>query len=168
VVSRRLARAGVVGVTERLIAALVPPRLERGAGRHLLANRTTRVDVADLLPPPRSGELVYGMGRIDRWGVVSNRATIAALGWTGGDRIQIALVGGSVVAHRDPAGVFTMGPKPYLVLPAAVRHRSGLRARDHVLVAADPHHDVLVVHPLSALDAMVTAYHASLTTAGER
>lgn len=67
--------------------------------------------------------------------------------------------------HRDPAGVFEMGPMPYLVLPAAVRHRSGLRARDHVLVAADPNHDMLVVHPLTALDAMVTACHASLATA---
>lgn len=49
----------------------------------------------------------------------------------------------------------------------AVRHRSGLRARDHVLVAADPHHDVLGVHPIAALDSMITAYHASLTTGGD-
>jgi hypothetical protein len=104
---------------------LVPPRLQRGAGRQLLASRNARIEVADLLPASRAGSLVYGMGRIDTWGVVSNRATIDALGWTAGDRIQIALVGGSVVAHRDPAGVFEMGPKPYLVLPAAVRHRSG-------------------------------------------
>jgi len=152
-------------VAEHKIAPLVPPRLQRGAGRQLLANRNARIEVADLLPPPRAGALVYGMGRIDTWGVVSNRTTIDALGWTAGDRIQIALVGGSVVAHRDPAGVFQMGPKPYLVLPATVRHRSGLHPRDHVLVAADPNHDVLVVHPLTALDAMVTAYHATLATA---
>lgn len=130
----------------------------------MLSNRSARIEVAELLAPPRRGTLVYGMGKIDTWGVVSNRATIDALGWTRGDRIQIALVGGSVVAHRDPDGVFTIGTRPYFVLPAAVRRRSGLRARDHVLVAADPHHDVLVVHPLTALDAMVTAYHATLTT----
>ena len=100
-------------------------------------------------------------GKIDTWGVVSNRATIDALRWTAGDRIQIALVGGSVVAQCDPAGVFEMGPKPYFVLPAAVRHRSGLHARDHVLMAADPNHDVLVLHPLTALDATVSAYHRS-------
>ncbi len=57
---------------------------------------------------------------------MSNRATVDALGWTAGDRLHIALVGGSVVAHRDAAGAFAMGPKPYLVLPAAVRYRAGV------------------------------------------
>jgi hypothetical protein len=107
------------------------------------------------------------MGKIDAWGVVSNRDTIQALGWTPDDRLHIALVGGSVVAHRDPAGAFAMGPRPYLVLPAAVRHRSGVRPGERVLVAADPHHDVLVIHPLAALDTMIATYHASLTTGGD-
>jgi hypothetical protein len=107
------------------------------------------------------------MSKIDTWGVVSNRDTIQALGWTPGDHLQIALVGRSVVVHRDPAGAFAMGPKPYLVLPAMVRHRSGVRPGERVLVAADPHHDVLVVHPLAALDVMITTYHAALTTGGD-
>lgn len=36
-----------------------------------------------------------------------------------------------------------------------------IASRGHVLVAADPNHDVLVVHPITELDAMVTAHHAS-------
>jgi bifunctional DNA-binding transcriptional regulator/antitoxin component of YhaV-PrlF toxin-antitoxin module len=107
------------------------------------------------------------MGKIDTWGVVSNRDTIQALGWAPSDRLQIAVVDGSVVAHRDTDGVFAMGPKPYLILPAAVRHRSGVRPGERVLVAADPHHDVLVIHPLTALDTMITTYHTSLTTGGD-
>lgn len=106
------------------------------------------------------------MGHLDADGRLSNRSTIDALGWTTGHCLNTALVGGSVVVHRDPSGVFTMGTKPYLVLPAALRRRDGLGARDLVLVAADPHHDVLVVHPLTALDTMITNYHASLTTVG--
>jgi hypothetical protein len=43
-----------------------------------------------------------------------------------------------------------------------VRHRAGLRPGEQVLMAADRNHDVLVVHPLAALDAMVVAYHATL------
>jgi len=43
-----------------------------------------------------------------------------------------------------------------------VRRRCGLRPGEQVLVAADPNHDVLVVHPLAALDAMVIAFHAAL------
>jgi hypothetical protein len=46
------------------------------------------------------------MGRLDGDGRLSNRSTIDALGWTAGDYLSIALVGGSVVAHCDPAGAF--------------------------------------------------------------
>jgi hypothetical protein len=154
----------VVGVAERKIAPLIPPRRPGGSGRQPLANRMARLEVVDLLARPRSGSLVYGMGKIDQWGLISNRTTIDALGWTAGDHLHIALVGGSVVAHRDPAGAFDMGAKPYLILPAPVRHRSGLDGGELVLLAADPNHDVLVVHPLAALDEMITGYHASLTT----
>jgi hypothetical protein len=54
--------------------------------------------VAELLASPRAGSLVYDMGKTDTWGVVTNRETIKALGWAPGDRLQIALVGGSVMA----------------------------------------------------------------------
>jgi hypothetical protein len=154
-------------VAERTIAPLVPPRLSVSAGGQLLATRGGQLPVAELLSSPRVGSLVYGMGKIDTWGVVSNRDTVQALGWAPGDRLQIALVGRSVVVHRDPAGVFAIGPKPYLVLPATVRHRSGVCPGERVLLAADPHHDVLVVHPLAALDTMITLYHTSLTTGGD-
>jgi hypothetical protein len=154
----------VVGVAERKIAPLVPPRLTRGTGRLRLASRNAQLDVVDLLSRPRAGSLVYGMGKVDERGAVSNRAAVDALGWSTDDHLHIALVGGSVVAHHDEAGAFAMGPKPYLVLPAAVRYRAGMHARDLVLVVADPNHDVLVVHPLAALDTMITTYHASLTT----
>lgn len=153
-------------MAERKIAPLVPPRLTRGTGRQRLASRNAQLDVVDLLSRPRAGSLVYGMGKVDERGAVSNRAAVDALGWSAGDHLHVALVGGSVVAHRDKAGAFAMGPKPYLVLPAAVRYRAGVRARDLVLVVADPNHDVLVVHPLTALDTMITTYHASLTTVG--
>ena len=154
-------------MTERKIAPLVPPTLARGSGRRLLAGRSTQLQVGELLERPRAGTLIYGMGRLDADGRLSNRSTIDALGWTAGDCLSIALVGVSVVVHRDPSGVFAMGSKPYLVLPAALRRRSGLGAGDLVLVAADPNHDVLVVHPLAALDTMVTTYHATLTTAAD-
>jgi hypothetical protein len=156
----------VVAVADRKITPLIPPKLTRGTGRQRLASRNVDLDVVDLLAPPRTGSLVYGMGKIDTWGTVSNRSTIDALGWTSGDRLHIALVGGSVVAHRDETGAFAMGTKPYFVIPAAVRHRSGLHCRDLVLMAADPKHDVLVLHPIAALDTMITTYHASLTTVG--
>jgi hypothetical protein len=82
--------------------------------------------------------MVYGMGKVDERGAVSNRATVDALGWSPGDHLHVALVSGSIVAHRDETGAFAMGPKRYLLLPAAVCYRTGMCARDLVLVVADP------------------------------
>ena len=151
----------MVAVVERRVAALVPPRLSAVCGPRS-ACRLSPLPLAELLPLLRAGSLRYGLARVDASGVVSNRSTIRALGWRCGDQLQVSVVAGSVVVHRDPGGVFRMPAKPYLVLPSAVRHRCGLRAGEQVLVAADPHHDVLVVHPLAALDAMVLAFHAAL------
>lgn len=147
---------------ERRIASLVPPRLSASPGGPGTPLRRSSLPVAALLPLPRTGPLWYGMARVDASGRVSNRSTIQALDWRCGDRLQVTLVGGSVLVHRDPGGAFVMPSKPYVVLPAAVRHRSGVRSGEQVLLAADPAHDVLVVHPLAALDSMLVAYHSVL------
>ena len=152
---------------DRVIAALVPPRLALSPTARLAQVGRGRLPLVELLALPRAGALRYGMARVDSEGRVSNGATITALGWVRGDRLHISLIAESVVVHRDPSGAFTMGGKPYLVLPAAVRRRSGVRTGDQVLVAADPNHDVLVVHPLSVLDSMITDYHSSLMEGGE-
>jgi hypothetical protein len=150
------------------IAALVLPRLSASVAGRRSPVRGAPLPVADLLGLPRTGSLRYGMARGDADGRVSNRATIAVLGWCCGDRLHITLLAGSVVVHRHPSGVFTMPTKPdVVVLPAPVRKRSGMRAGEQVLIAADPNHDVMVVHPLSALDSMITAYHASLVDGGD-
>jgi hypothetical protein len=41
-----------------------------------------------------------------------------------------------MIARRDPGGMVTVPARPYIVIPAALRRRSGLRAGDHVLLAA--------------------------------
>ena len=42
-----------------------------------------------LASPPGRPEVVYGFGRIDASGRVADRATIAALGWRGGNRLTV-------------------------------------------------------------------------------
>lgn len=148
-------------MTDRKITALIPPRLSGPVADRLGAGRG-RLPLVELPALPRSGSLRYGMGRVDADGRVSNGSTIAALGWGEGDRLHMALVGESVVVHRDPTGAFRLGRKPM-----AVRRRNGMGAGQQVLLAADPNHDVLVVHPESALDTVITTYHASLTTGGD-
>ena len=41
-----------------------------------------------------------------------------------------------MTARRDPGGMVTVPARPYIVIPAALRRRCGLRAGDHVLLAA--------------------------------
>ena len=48
-----------------------------------------------------------------------------------------------MVARRDPDGMVTVPARPYVVIPAALRRRCGLRAGDHVLLAASPGQDTL-------------------------
>jgi hypothetical protein len=45
--------------------------------------------------------MVYGFGRIDASGQVADRATIAALGWRGGDRLTLTTDAGVMIARRD-------------------------------------------------------------------
>jgi hypothetical protein len=79
--------------------------------------RTGPLPLAQLVLPRAGSSLRYGLARVDSAGVVSNRDTIVALGWQAGDRLQVVLIGGSVV-HRDPTGAFAMAAKPYVLLPA--------------------------------------------------
>ncbi len=88
--------------------------------------------------PPVRPDVVYGFGRIDASGRVADRVTIAALGWRGGDRLTLTADAGVMIARRDPGGMVTVSSRPYVVIPAALRRRCGLRAGDHVLLAALP------------------------------
>lgn len=153
-------------MTERTIAALIPPRLTGPLANRIGTASLGRLPLVELPPLPQSSPLCYGMGRIDSEGRVSNASIITTLGWTEGDRLHMALLDHSVIVHRQASGAFRLGRKPYLALPATVRRRNGLSAGQQVLLAADPNHDVLVVHPQAALDSMITAYHASLSTRG--
>jgi AbrB family looped-hinge helix DNA binding protein len=48
-------------------------------------------------------------------------------------------------ARRDPGGMVTVPARPYIVIPAALRHRCGLGAGDHVLLAAVPGQNIYVI-----------------------
>ena len=120
-----------------------------------------------LASPLGRPEVVYGFGRIDASGRVADRATIAALGWRGGDRLTLTGEAGVMVAHRDPGGMVTAPARPYVVIPAALRSRCGLRAGDHVLLAASPGEDKLTAYSFAVVDQAMRA-HASVPGEGRR
>ena len=72
-----------------------------------------------------------------------------------------------MTARRDPGGMVTVPSRPYIVIPAALRRRCGLRAGDHVLLAASPGQDILVAYSFSVVDQAMRA-HAAVPGEGRR
>lgn len=111
------------------------------------------------------GQRRFSTALLDASGRIQDRGVVTALGWRPGDRLLITRIGSSVVICRRGDGVFRMASKPYVVLPAAVRHGCGVLAGSRVLLVADLAQDVLVVHPEHVVHAMLRDFHTAL--AGE-
>jgi AbrB family looped-hinge helix DNA binding protein len=116
--------------------------------------------------PSVPGDVVYGFGRIDASGRVADRAITSALGWAPGDRLALAAKAGVVIARRDPSGMVTVPARPYVVIPAALRRRCGLRPGDRVLLAMFPDEDMLAAYSFAVVDQALRA-HAPVRRAGE-
>ena len=105
--------------------------------------------------PVRSG---CGFGQIDASGRVADRVTVTALGWRPGDRLILTVAAGVVLARRDPGGPVTMPTRPYVAIPAALRHRCGLEPGDRVLLAAFPGQDALAVYSFAVVGQALSAH----------
>ena len=112
--------------------------------------------------------MVYGIGRIDASGRAADRAVTSALGWRGGDRLTLTAGAGMVVARRDPGGMVTVPARPYIVIPAALRRRCGLRTGDRVLLAALPGEDRLAAYSFAVVDEAIRAHSALAFAEGGR
>ena len=136
-------------MTAPLIAPLIPPRARPGAREHGKAASARRLPMATAPQVPAVPDDVrYGFGRMDSSGRVADRAMISVLGWQTGDRLTLTAAAGVIIARRDPGGLVTMPAKPYLVIPAALRHRCGLLPGDRVLLAVFPAQDALAAYSL--------------------
>jgi len=155
-------------MTTPLIAPLIPPRARPGGREHARPAIARRLPVAAAPEVPVvPDDVVYGFGRMDESGRVADRAMISALGWQPGDRLTITAGAGVVIARRDPGGLVTMPAKPYLVIPAALRRRCGLRPGDRVLLAVFPDRDALAAYTFAVVDQALRA-HAPVPGAGRR
>jgi hypothetical protein len=150
------------------VAPVIPPSAGPGARAHGRTGLVRRLPVASVpLVPAVPADVVYGFGRIDASGRVADRAIISALGWRPGDRLALAADAGVVTARRDPGGMVTMPSRPYLVIPAALRRRCGLRAGDRVLLAVFPDQDALAAYSFAVVDQALRA-HAPVSGEGRR
>jgi hypothetical protein len=154
-------------VTAQPIAPVIPSR-DRPAAR--AGGRATPVRRLPLVAAPESpslaDEVVYGFGRIDVSGRVGDRAIVGVLGWQPGDRLTLTAAAGVVIARRDPGGLVTMPAKAYLTIPAALRHRCGLRPGDRVPLAVFPGQDALAAYSFAVVDQALRAHVPFARSAG--
>ncbi len=146
-------------MTAPLIAPLIPPRGRPGGreqGRPATTRRLPMATVPEV--PVVPDDVVYGLGRMDESGRVADRAMTSALGWQPGDRLTLTAAAGVVIACRDPGGMVTMPSKPYLMIPAALRRRCGLRPGDRVLLAVFPDRDALAAYSFAVVDQALRAH----------
>ena len=92
------------------------------------------------------------MSRIDASGWLASQAISHVLNWRPGDRLTLTAPAGVVVARRDPDGMVTVPTRCSVAIPAALRHRCGLRPGDQVLLATAPGQDTLIAYPLAVVD----------------
>ena len=153
-------------MTAQTIAPVIPS-LTHPAARARGGSGTARqlpVAAAPVIPAGPE-DVHYGFGRIDSSGRVADRAIVSVLGWQRGDRLTFTAGAGVVIARRDPDGLVTMPAKPYLVIPAALRRRCGLRPGDRMLLAVCPGEDALAAYSFAVVDKALRA-HAPFPRAG--
>lgn len=154
-------------MTSSPIAPVIPSAVRVPAGELRRTRGTRRLPLAEALPcAADAGDVVYGLGRIDASGRIADRAVTGTLGWSNGDRLTLTAEGGVVVARRDPGGMVTVPVCPYVVIPAALRRRCGLRVGDRVLLAAVLREDVLAAYPLAVVDQAIRAHRPMLSGPG--
>jgi len=142
---------------ERPIAALIPAAF--------LRPRPEPAPVGDL-PPTEATDAdaaVLTLARLNPSGQISVRTVLSALGWRPGDRLAVTVEHGCIVATTAEHGGRVLGADGSLVLPVAARRMCAIADRSQVLVAALPHVELLVVHPIATILGHLTRRHAQIT-----
>ncbi len=97
---------------------------------------TRGLPIARLFSPERDSSAYYVVTTIDGRGRLADRSPLRILQWRPGLPVAVSVV----------------------------RHACHFKAGDRLLMAACPDRGLLVAYPMSALDAMVLAYHATLVS----
>jgi hypothetical protein len=118
--------------------------------------------VARLTSPTREASTYYTVTTIDDRGRLADGSPLRILQWEPGLTIALLVLPGAVVAAAHRSGQITVTHRRQLRLPAALRHSMRLEPGARLLMAADLHRDLLVVYTMTAVEAMVSEYNASL------
>ena len=116
----------------------------------------------------RDSTMLYGVGRVDASGRVASRDIVRALGWHPGDKLDVVTALSAIIILRSPDGLFTVPPRPYIVIPTAARRQHGIEPGDHVLLAATPEYGMVIVHTRQAMNDMLARYHSAFPQPGQQ
>jgi bifunctional DNA-binding transcriptional regulator/antitoxin component of YhaV-PrlF toxin-antitoxin module len=131
---------------------LIPPDASRGRGTPRRQGSSRPLPLPLASSPTVPLDAVYGVSRIDASGRITAQVITEALGWRAGDRLTLTAGAGVVVARRDPGGMVAVLARRAVAIPAALRHRCGLRPGDPVLLAALPGQDTLAAYTFAVVD----------------
>jgi hypothetical protein len=101
---------------------------------------------------------------VDYRGRFADRTPLKIMGWEPATSITISMIpnAGIILVRRGGADAVTR--QGHLRLPPNIRHGCRIRTGDRVLVVAHLDDGVLVGYTPFAMDAMASAYHASIAT----
>jgi len=103
---------------------------------------------------------------MDRHGRLADRSVVQSLGWTSGCRLDIQTKGGLIVVAARADGAHDLTGPGHVRLPVHVQRSCGLESGDRLLLAGESADGQLVVHPLAAIDAMISWLHRILLAGG--
>jgi hypothetical protein len=115
---------------------------------------------------PRDTSMLYDIGQVDASGRVASHDIVDALRWQPQERLELILTPGAIVLRACPDGLFSLPQRPRIIIPATARRRHAIKPGDHVLLAAAPDYNTVIVYPLSALDEMIARYHSAHPATG--
>jgi hypothetical protein len=110
---------------------------------------------------PRDASMLYDIGQVDSSGRVASNDLIDALHWHPGGKLEVILTPRMIVIRTASYGPFAVPRRPCILIPSHARRPHGIKPGDHVLIAAAPDYGLVIVYPRSALDEMISRYHAA-------
>jgi bifunctional DNA-binding transcriptional regulator/antitoxin component of YhaV-PrlF toxin-antitoxin module len=113
---------------------------------------------------PSDASMVYDIGSVDASGRIASHPVISAVGWQPGDRLDLIPATDAIVFRASPDGAWSVPPRGGVCLPARTRQRHRIAGGDRVLLAAAREYSVVIVYPASAINEMITSYHAARAT----
>ncbi len=147
-----------ISTAHHIIEAITPASSKSSE----LSTPATPLPIAELSSLPRDGSMLYGMGRIDTSGRISERRIVRSLNWLPGDRLDINIVAQILVIRQTSRGALRLTNNRCIALPSNTRARCNIGPGDQILLAASPAQGVLIVHTSSNLDRMLIQFHSSL------